>query len=249
MKHSIRALVTMAAIALVIGIAAPATAQASYSVDPVQVKLAPGQDNTTITVTNRGDAELRLELEVFSWDHDEAGVMDLGQTEDLLLFPPLVTLQPGERQQIRLGVETSVGDTEKAYRLLVQEIPSQSRAEGGEVSLRTVVSIPVFLQTGHDETDVRVDAEAGARRVAAHVINSGSVHVSVDAVGFRGLDAEGRVTFEDSVPGWYVLAGRSHRFSLELTPAMCSAATTIEVDAVMHGEIIAHTIDAATACR
>lgn len=249
MNTKTRSLITLVTVALALGYALPVEAQATYTVDPVQVKLAPGEDNTTITVTNQGDAELRLELEVFTWDHDEYGVMDLGETEDLLLFPPLVTLQPGQRQQVRLGVETTAGEVEKAYRLLVQEIPSQARPGGGQVSMRTVVSIPVFLQTGHDETDVQVDAEAGGRRIAAHVRNRGNVHISVDAVSFRGLDGDGLVVFEDTVAGWYVLAARSHRFDLELTPAMCAAATTIEIDAVMHGEMIMHMVDAATACR
>jgi fimbrial chaperone protein len=249
MNAKSRAVLAAASLVIAVFVALPAAGQATYTVDPVQVKLAPGQDNTTITVTNQGTAELRLELEVFTWDHDEYGVMDLGATEDLLLFPPLITLQPGERQQVRLGVETTVAGTEKAYRLLVQEIPSQAASGGGQVSLRTVVSIPVFLQTGDSETDVQFDAEAGSGRISAHVMNRGNVHVSVDAITFRGLDADGLVVFEDNVPGWYVLAANSHRFDLDMTPAMCSAATTVEVDAALHGELISHSVATSVACR
>lgn len=222
---------------------------ANFTIDPVQVKLSGTHDSQILKITNHGDSELRAELSVWAWDHGEDGVIQLAATHDLVFFPEIVSLQPGETAMIRLGTEVAFGDVEKSYRLSIEQLQSGAGPVAGHVALLTKVTIPVFLQPAEPKLEVRVDARIEGGALHALIRNAGNVHATVDAVIFRGLDAEGRVQYEESQPGWYVLAGRAHVFSHELTAAICAVAQTVEIDAVMHGEIIASSVDVSAACR
>ena len=244
----------LATIVLTVVIALPETAvfaqdQATFTVDPVQVKLSADRNNQILKITNHGEVELRAQLAAWSWDHDEDGAMELAETQDIVFFPEIVALQGGESAVVRIGTEVAFEDVEKSYRLSIEQLQSSDGLTAGQVALLTTITLPVFLQPADPQLEVHVDARIDGGEMRALVRNAGNVHATVDAVIFRGLDAEGRVQYEDSQAGWYVLAGRAHGFTHELTRAICAVAQTVEIDAVMHGEIIAHSIDISAACR
>jgi len=135
----------LAVFAAIAGGAAPAWAQANFTVDPVQIYLDNVQNTAILTFTNHGTTELRLELSAYVWRHDEDGVMDLEPTENIIFFPQLVALEPGREQRVRIGVQEEFGAVEKPFRLIIAELPSGAAAPGGQVMLRTTVSIPVFM--------------------------------------------------------------------------------------------------------
>lgn len=222
---------------------------ASFTIDPVQVKLSVTHDSQILKITNHGDGELRAELAAWVWDHGEDGVIQLAETQDIVFFPEIVALQAGESVMIRIGTEVAFGNVEKSYRLSIEQLQSGAGPTAGQVAMLTKVTLPVFLQPADPQLEVHVDARIESGEMHALIRNAGNLHAVIDAVIFRGLDAQGRVQYEDSQPGWYVLAGRTHRFTHELTAAICAVAQTVEIDVVMHGEIIAHSVDVSAGCR
>ena len=245
-----RVLMTLAVAVVVTTCAVPAWAQSNFTVDPVQIYLSPEQNTAILTFTNHGNNELRLELTAFTWVHDEEGAMDLQPTDDVVFFPELVALESGREQAVRIGLQTDFGSVEKAYRLMIAEMPSGAAVEGGEVQLRTTVSIPVFLQqVGMEETTVDFTAMVQGRIVSGRIENTGNVHILADSVQFKAFDAEDRVLFQENQPGWYVLPGMAHRFDYELTDSMCRSAVRVDAIAIGHGQMVSRSVDVRAACR
>jgi len=241
-------LVVVAAAALLIP--AAASAQSNFTVDPVQIYLSPDRSTAILTFTNHGDNELRLELNTFTWTHDEEGRMDLQPTEDVVLFPELVALEPGREQRVRIGLQTDFAPVEKAYRLMIAELPSGAAVEGGEVQLRTTVSIPVFLQqTSTEEGAIDFTASVSGRTVNGRIENIGNIHILADAVEFKGFDADDRVVFQENQPGWYILPGLAHRFDYALSDAACRSVVRVDAIAIGHGQLVSRSVDVTAACR
>ena len=79
---------------LAMGVALPAAA--SLDVSPIRVELSRAVPNALVTLTNTGKDLTRFELRVVSWSQNAAGEMDLQGTREVFLYPPLVSLKPGE---------------------------------------------------------------------------------------------------------------------------------------------------------
>ena len=246
----IKVVTLLVAVVMAVLAAAPAHAQSNFTVDPVQIYLRPGEETAILTLTNHGAAELRLELSAYTWAHDAGGVMDLQATDSVVFFPELIALEPGREQRVRIGLQEEFGPVEKAFRLMVAELPSGALVPGGEVQLRTTVSIPVFLrQEGTEEGSIDFHATIVGGTVQGVITNTGNIHILADAVEFRGFDAEDRVVFDENQPGWYVLPGLSRQFDLEITDAMCRRVVRVDAIAIGHGSLVSRTVDVAAACR
>src|SRR5262245_59654011 len=106
-----------AGLALVAVLTGSAAAQATFTISRVQVFLSPAVKSEVLTLANVSAAPLRFQLNVFAWDQSPQGEMVLTPTRDIVFFPPLLTLAPGEQRNIRVGTATPPGSSEKTFRL------------------------------------------------------------------------------------------------------------------------------------
>src|SRR5204862_3810113 len=104
--------------------------------------------NVVMTITNTSAKEIRFELKSFSWDQSPPdGTMKLTPTSDIVIFPLLVTMKAHAVQRVRIGTTAAQGPVEKAYRVMVEELPSgQAPAGAATVAVRTRVGLPVFIE-------------------------------------------------------------------------------------------------------
>ena len=246
---AVRRLAVLAALA---ALALPAAARASsFSVNPTMISLSPSATSMILTVKNESDQELRLQLTVFGWRQTEAGEMTLSPTDDILLFPNLVTLKGGEERRIRVGTGATFGDTERPYRLFVEELPSAAAQPASSmVTMRTKVGIPVFLEATRAAGAAELqDLAVAGGQASMRLRNTGNVHVIVDRATFRGLDASGQTVFEHTQNGWYVLPGESRVFEQALG-ADCGRAVKLVGEVAGHGGVLAtETAISAAVCR
>ena len=209
---------------------------ASFTVNPMSVRLSPRTTSQLVTISNESKQELRFEIKAFAWDHDESDAMKLDPTGDVTFFPNVVTLPPGKQQKVRVGTTAAFGATERAYRLFVEELPSAPGAATNRIAMRTRIGIPVFLEAskpnGHAEIS---ETAAGNRSVSTMIRNTGNTHVMVDSIEFRDFNQTGQVVFTRTVPGWYVLAGRTRRFAAPVSPEECQSVQRVDAKAVVNG--------------
>lgn len=65
----------------------------------------------------------------------------------------------------------------------------------------------------------------------------------------RGMAATDQMTFEESLQGWYVLAGKSRVWTYTLKPAQCKTTKFIEVDVLVNDALMTARADVpASAC-
>src|SRR5260221_491039 len=162
---------------LAMGVALPAAA--SLDVSPIRIELSRPVPNALVTLTNTGKDLTRFELRVVSWSQNQAGEMGLQSTQEVFLYPPLMSIKPGEKRNARVGVAPAVfGAVEKTYRLIVEELPNPTRPGApSQVQVVTRLSIPIFVAPEKPVGDLRLEGltiadGAGERRRSARFFRS-----------------------------------------------------------------------------
>lgn len=233
-----RRLVTqLALLGLILGGQAGYAHASAFSVSPTRLVLAPGSTSAVLTLSNNSAHAVRFQLSAFAWDQTEDGRMQLAATKDIVFYPPLLTIDPGQSRRIRIGAVTPFAAIEKTYRLFVEELPQADEpvpAEG--IHVRTKMGVPIFLRGPKPTTHTQVESlQLGDEAVSFHVGNSGTAHVVLQRVEIRGLAAGGEQVFTRSIDGWYLLAGHRRRFEVPVSKADCARVTTIAVVAESDG--------------
>lgn len=170
--------------AVVFGQAAPAGA-AAFSVDPTLIRLSTRSSSRLLLVRNESDQAVRLQLSAFAWAQSVDGEMQLQPTEDLIFFPALLTLEPGQERRVRVGTTAIFGTVEKSYRLFLEELPPEPRGgdQGAAVHVLTKMGIPVFLLPPVSRAQATLrDMGLTGGTLTFQLANGGTVHFVPDTV-------------------------------------------------------------------
>ena len=102
-------LLTRVAVGLAIcaGLLTSEAVAATFTVEPTQIVLSGRKSSVLLTLKNDSAEPLRFELSVFSWSQSPSGEMSLEPTDDIVFFPALLTIAPGESRHVRVGSATS----------------------------------------------------------------------------------------------------------------------------------------------
>ena len=223
----LRSFVAFCAALLCLGGAAQA---ATFSVDPIAVTLSQGDSSVSIAVTNQSPQQLRLQITGFGWQQNASGEMELPKTDDLLFFPQMLTLDPGETHRIRVGVTQSRGPVEKTFRVFMEEMPSLQSVlnpnGASQVTVRMKIGVPVFLRPAGP-----VQIGGAVRNATLHggtlsfdVANTGNVHFSIQSVRVTGTG------LSQTLSGWYVLAGGVRHYTVKVPATRCESLEAVRVD-------------------
>jgi fimbrial chaperone protein len=208
---------------------AGAATAATFTVDPTQIFLSGRAGSVLLTLRNESTESLRFQLSVFAWSQDASGQMQLEPTEDIVFFPSLLTLKPGETRRVRVGSATTPAAREKTYRIFVEELPPVERVTDG-VRVLTKMGIPIFVRPAKEVATASLhDLRQQDGTLRFTLTNSGTVHVVPQSIKVRGL-AGSSTAFEQDVNGWYVLAGGRRDFDTAFPKNACAQVTSIEVD-------------------
>jgi fimbrial chaperone protein len=212
----------------------PASASAAtYTVNPTRVYLSARATSALMTLKNESETPLRMQLRAQRWDQSRTGEMQLGPTDDLIVFPTLLTLAPGEERKVRVATTAPFGQIEQSYRLYVEELPAAApdAPEGASVRILTRMGIPVFLQPARPAaTAVLRGLGMSGGALAFELANTGNTHYIPESIVVRGFTAAGQPVGEWPVSGWYVLAGGAREFSVKLPRPSCDKVRSLLVE-------------------
>lgn len=223
-----------AAVCTAFCIATGAGRASTFSVDPIEVLLNRTNASATVAITNQSNEKLRLQISGFSWEQTTSGEMKLSPTEDLVFFPQLVELDPGETRRIRVGVTADQGATERTYRMFMEELPSLASViapKTNAVTLRMKIGIPVFVKpSGAAALSGTVrNAIVGDGALSFDVANTGNTHFAIQNVHVVAKDGTGGAVVTKDLSGWYVLAGSVRHFSIPIAKDRCEAMRSVSV--------------------
>jgi fimbrial chaperone protein len=155
-------------------------------VAPTTLELKPGAAGLFF-ITNHGARDVTVQIEAADW-RQENGRDVTAPSQELLASPPLAHIGPGARQSVRVMARPT-GAGERAYRLLVSELPDP--AAGGEgVHVLLQFSVPVFV---HHDPRVAAQLSWSSARGRLIAANTGAQTVKLDSVIVDGARRPGLV--------------------------------------------------------
>jgi len=203
----------------------------AFDISPVTVTLSPQTSSAMVTLTNRAPEVLRFHVSAYAWDQKPNGEMILNPTNDVVFFPAMLTLNPKETRNLRIGVQAKPGAVEKTYRVFVQELPPPVTSQKpGSVRVLTKTGIPVFLLPATAAAKpVLTDLAVKESKLTFNLKNTGNKHLRMQKLVVKLLDA-GKLLYSKELDPWYVLAGGTRNYALDLPADACKAQKTVQIE-------------------
>jgi fimbrial chaperone protein len=201
---------------------------ASLEISPVSVTLAGSENGKVINLRNAGDQPIHAQVRTFEWDQaDDAD--KLTPTRDLIASPPIAEVPAGGQQVIRvIRANSAPVPAERAYRLIIDELPGESGDTATAIQFRFRYSVPLFISpAGTADAPVlppalRWSVVAKDNQLALQVENSGVVHAQLSAVTLKTSAGETHVS--TGLLG-YVLPGHTRSWPIRDAPASLRGAS------------------------
>jgi fimbrial chaperone protein len=191
------------------------------AVNPVRIHLSGAKRSEQLKLTNNGDKAARFQITAHAWHETPAGQMQLRPTTDLLFFPSLLEIAPGQTRRVRVGSTVAPGRAELSYRIIVEELPSPSRA-AGVVHVLTRLNVPVFVQPAASRPKAVLNTRVERGQVQISLENSGNAYFKATALRVIARSKTGAVVLDKTLAGWYVLAFGRRLYSLEIPKNLCT---------------------------
>jgi fimbrial chaperone protein len=204
---------------------------ADFTIAPVRIFFDSGTTTSILTITNKSENALTLQLKSFTWEQDEEGKDVYSPTEDIIFFPKIFKIGKDEEKLVRLGTKILHGSHEKTYRLFMEEVPEpQQKAKGAAVKILMRVGVPIFIVPLQEEAKGSI---AGAvvqnGALTLTVKNEGNSHFIIKKITAKGINDGGNEVFNTETGGGYLHAGNAKSFKIELPADDCLEAKTLEI--------------------
>jgi len=232
-------------------LAGPRPARAAdFTVNPIQIFLAGQTRSAILTVQNTSGEPLRFQLNAFTWAQDPAGQMQLTPTSEIIFFPRLLTLAPGEQRIVRVGTSVAAGPVERTYRIFVEELPpsTQQAAPAGQVRVLARMGIPIFVEAKAGRAELRLSPPVlQPGRLVFELRNGGTKHAIPQVIRVRGQGAGGETLWEGEQEGWYVLAGERRVYEMPFPREECARTKAVAVEVKAGEQTLTERLDIAPA--
>lgn len=211
--------------------ASPARAS-GLQVAPVAVTLTAAKSSDALTLSNVGEAPLHAQVRVYRWRQGENEGETIEPTGDLIVSPPMIVLQPGGHQLVRViraGSAPDAGAPEATYRIVVDELPIAADNAAGGLNFVLRYSLPAFVLPAGAEVkpDLQWDLAEVDGAIALKVANSGGRHAQVADVALVGADGT-RTILAPGLLG-YALPGASRTWTTTVPWSASAQEGTLEV--------------------
>ncbi len=196
----------------VLSLLALGTAEAgTLKVSPIKVTLSADGESKVIHLTNPDSRSTLVQVQAVEW----AAADDLDnakRAEEILAMPPIFELGANSEQVIRLAMRSpDPVSVEKAYRLLITEVPDEISAGG--ISFAVRLNIPLFVKPKGAKPQPSWRFGYTPSGDAELVLtNHGNAHLMVKSLALRG--ASDQKTLFETDQFAYALAGTQQRWSL-----------------------------------
>lgn len=231
-----RASISSIALAMVLLVGAPHVHAADIGIMPVAVHFDKATERATVQVINNGAEAVIMQAEGIAWKR-VAGVDTDEPTGDLIVNPPIFTVQPGQTQIVRLGLRKSAqGNAEGTYRMVLREVPPANGANvtgvSGQVRVLVALRVPVYVAPSNVQRQENWRATTdGKGNIVASVSNAGNVHLKVGRLRLHNGDDRSTPMAEQTA-GVVLFPGEERSFTMKADATRLPAAgkpMTLEV--------------------
>ncbi|PLY01794.1 MAG: hypothetical protein C0624_09760 [Desulfuromonas sp.] len=207
------------------------TEAADWRIKPIRIDLNARAKNGAVTVINSSDHSITFQVNATLWTQDASSKDLFSPTEDLIFFPHILTVEPHKERIIRAGVKVPATDTEKTYRLFVEEIPSAQDASGTKINVKVRFGIPVFVTPLEPQRSMEASKlSLNNGLLSATLLNTGNSHTRPVSLSAVGLASDGQEVFRYKKDGWYLLTGAQRTYTIPIDANDCRKAAEIQLE-------------------
>lgn len=190
----------------------------SLQVYPVRLEMVPRQKTTSLEVVNTGEEPIVFEIKPVKWKNI-FGQDRLEDTNDIIISPPILSIAPGEKQIIRVGI-TVPPDPHRGgvYRLKLREVPSPDEKVAPRLGIRALLNVsvplviaPVVPPKPQANWTVR---KVGKDKVVVGMQNTGESYISLNQISLT-KENEKRAFLRQPI-GYYLIPNAKKEFELKL---------------------------------
>lgn len=150
----------------------------ALQVYPIHITLSPDKPIATLKIINKSLEKKFIEIDGVKWSQYK-NVDRYRSTNDLLVMPPIFSLNPGEKQIVRVAYATRKFNkkNDSAYRLIVNELPVHPKKwhvdNGLNIRLRVLLPV-IYSPSPHENTQYLWQVEKTKKNNARlKIVNSG----------------------------------------------------------------------------
>jgi len=158
----------------------------NVEISPTTLNLAGPGSTTICTVFNNGTEPTASQIRLRAWSQVD-GQDVLADTEDVVASPPFMSIQPGEKQIVRIvNLSAQPAGSELAYRLLLNELPEAGSLTNNGITVLIAFNLPVFV-AGVDASPPELSASFAQGVDGGPVLrfnNDGDVHARLADVSY-----------------------------------------------------------------
>lgn len=204
---------------------------AGLQVSPVSLSLAPKQNADGLWLSNTSDDLIHAQVRVYRWTQ-EGGENKLTPSRGLVISPPMLQLNAGDKQVIRVirsgAPPNGTGAVEESYRVAIDELPIEGKEKKG---LQFVLhySVPIFVEPAGAAPipQLRWTLRRNGEHVVLEITNGGNGHAQIADLAF--VDAAGHRTEVAAGLLGYVLPGATIHWMLKPPAATFATGGSFEV--------------------
>lgn len=205
----------------------------AFQVNPVNINLPADKATAALTIQNADDKPLSVRISAYAWTQ-ENGVDVRTPTKDVLATPPIVTIPAKGSQVIRVGLRNRDTSVERAYRVIVEEIPQQI-ADKAAIQMVLRLDLPLYaLPKTAGKADLKWSAWRDAQgNVVMEARNSGTLHEQVREL--QAKTASGKSITLSKAMG-VVLPGSARQWKIGKPEGLAADTSFKLVTKTSHGE-------------
>lgn len=206
----------------------PVALAGSFSVTPVRIYMSVKDRATAVTVRNDSDEPVVLQADINTWRQSPDGADQLELTDELILSPPILKMEPKSRQVVRLArLAPPDMSRQVTYRFILREVPEAlGQKPSVQITIALALSMPVFVTPPGAKREVSCSiAGVEGKSIGVRCGNSGTAYAQIreaeilrgdkKIAGFQG--------------GTYILPGAAATLAADAESAPASGPVKVKV--------------------
>ena len=191
----------------------------SIELNPVRLEFLPGQKITSQEITNHSGVPVVLQLKVVKWKK-VLGKDIHEETNDVIVTPPLITLDSEEKQLVRLGMRVTPDEKKGAtYRLIINELPASNLLTSFGVRTLLEFQVPIVAAplVPSKPKILWAATRLGDKKIKITIQNVGESYLSLCNISLSNSD-ENKPFVKQPIT-YYILPGQKQDYEFDLPNA------------------------------
>lgn len=203
---------------------------ASLQVSPIRLEIQPEQKSTSLEIINYSEKPLSLHLSAVTWKKP-FGKDVLEPTKDVIVSPPIVTLEPQEKQIIRIAVRVPPDAKRgRSYRLIIKEFESKISLPSYVINTLLEIRVPVMVAPLAPSVPkiLWTISKLNNKKLKVSLKNAGESYISLHGISLRCTNAE--KPFVEDQASYYILPNQKQDYEFESPDSFKGSTVEITAD-------------------